>query len=214
MTHNIADIRNDYIKHVLNKESTSDNPIIQFKNWFDEALKAEVTEVNAMTLSTVNKENRPSARIMLLKGIEEEQFIFYTNYQSDKGNQMEENPFVALTFFWPELERQVRIEGKIEKVSPEVSSAYFQSRPKDSQIGALASPQSTPIANRKILEERVTNLTKAYKNKSIERPTQWGGYAVTPDRIEFWQGRANRLHDRVQYSLKENNKWTKIRLAP
>lgn len=214
MTHNIADIRNDYIKHVLNKESTSDNPIIQFKNWFDEALKAEVTEVNAMTLSTVNKENRPSARIMLLKGIEEEQFIFYTNYQSDKGNQMEENPFVALTFFWPELERQVRIEGKIEKVSPEVSSAYFQSRPKDSQIGAIASPQSTPIANRKILEERVINLTEVYKNKSIERPAQWGGYAVTPDRIEFWQGRANRLHDRVQYSLKENNKWTKVRLAP
>ncbi|MDH5366269.1 MAG: pyridoxamine 5'-phosphate oxidase [Cyclobacteriaceae bacterium] len=214
MTHNIADIRNDYIKHVLNIESTSDNPIQQFKEWFDEALKAEVTEVNAMILSTVNKENRPSARVMLLKGIEEGQFIFYTNYQSDKGNQMEENPFVALTFFWPQLERQVRIEGKINKVSPEVSTSYFKSRPKDSQIGALASPQSTPIANRKILEERVTNLTNKYKNKPIERPAQWGGYAVTANQVEFWQGRANRLHDRVQYTLDENSKWTKVRLAP
>ncbi|MDH5475766.1 MAG: pyridoxamine 5'-phosphate oxidase [Cyclobacteriaceae bacterium] len=213
MNHNIADIRNDYIKHILTVDSTADHPVTQFSTWFDEALKAKVEEVNAMTLSTINLDNRPTARIMLLKGIENEQFIFYTNYQSNKGKGIEKNPYVALTFFWPELERQVRIEGRVEKVAPEVSTTYFKSRPVGSQIGALASPQSAEIANRAILEERVKNLTKKYADKSIERPAQWGGYAVTPDRMEFWQGRASRLHDRVQYTLADN-KWTKVRLAP
>lgn len=215
MNTNIADIRKDYIKNELSKKNTSNDPIAQFKKWFDEALKSDVAEVNAMTLSTVTKYNRPTGRIVLLKGIEDNRFVFYTNYQSDKGKELDNNPFAGLTFFWNELERQVRIDGKVERVAPEVSTAYFQSRPRESQIGAYTSPQSTPIANRQVLEERFTKLTKEFEGKeTIERPMQWGGYAVIPDRIEFWQGRPSRLHDRVLYTLNDKGDWDKVRLAP
>lgn len=210
----IADIRQDYIKHALSKESTAANPIEQFNIWFNEAMEAEVKEVNSMTLSTVSDLNRPSSRIVLLKGVEEGQFIFYTNYQSNKGRQIESNPYVSLNFFWHELERQVCIEGKAVKVDTKTSSSYFESRPRASQIGAHTSPQSTPVTNRTILEERFAKLTQEFGDAPIERPAQWGGYAVFANKLEFWQGRASRLHDRILYSLDEDNQWSKVRLAP
>jgi len=214
MSSKIAEIREEYLKNILSKSSTSTDPFDQFKIWFDEALKAEVPEVNAMMLSTVTSENRPTARVVLLKGLENGKFIFYTNYQSDKGQQIEKNPNVALTFFWPALERQVRIEGVARKVSTEISTEYFLSRPRGSQIGAHVSPQSTPVANRTILEERALKITKKFEGKAITKPAQWGGYAVDASLFEFWQGRANRLHDRIGYSLNKKNEWDKIRLAP
>lgn len=180
---NIADIRKDYIKHALSKDSTLANPIDQFQIWFDEALNADVAEVNAMVLSTVSKSNRPSSRIMLLKGVENRQFVFYTNYQSSKGQDMENNPFVSLNFFWAELERQVRIEGRISKVTEKISTDYFQSRPRGSQIGAHASPQSTPIADRTILEERAAHLKDKFGDEPIKKPAQWGGYSLEADQI-------------------------------
>ena len=197
---NIADIRTDYIKHQLNKEEVLDNPIDQFSLWFKEALTAEVSEVNAMTLSTVKLDNRPTSRIVLLKGVESGQFIFYTNYLSNKGKEIAANPYGALTFFWGELERQVRIEGKIALVSKKQSDQYFNSRPRGSQISAATSPQSAIIDNRQILEERATSIENKYASKEVTRPSQWGGYALIPDYLEFWQGRANRLHDRIVYS--------------
>lgn len=210
----IADIRTDYIRHKLNKEEALDNPVEQFSEWFKESLKAEVSEVNAMNLATVKSDNRPSSRIVLLKGIEKGQFLFYSNYLSNKGKELANNPYAALTFFWWELERQVRIEGKITLVSPEQSDQYFNSRPRGSQISAATSPQSAVIDNREILEERSANIEKKYANKEVKRPSQWGGYALIPDYIEFWQGRANRLHDRIAYKLEEDQTWSKNRLAP
>ena len=214
MVTKIADIRNEYIKNSLTKKSVAKDPIEQFNIWIKEALEARVSEVNAMTLSTVTLENRPSGRIVLLKGVENDQFLFYTNYQSNKGKELDSNPYASLTFFWAELERQVRIEGKVKRVAPEVSDSYFYSRPIGSQIGAVTSPQSTPIDNREILEERAMKLSKKYQNQTIQRPAQWGGYGVIPDRVEFWQGRANRLHDRILYTLNDKNEWSTIRLAP
>jgi pyridoxamine 5'-phosphate oxidase len=188
--------------------------MLQFEKWLQEALQAKVMEPNAMNLATVNSEGRPSARIVLLKGIENQQFTFFTNYQSLKGRELEDNPACALTFFWPELERQVRIEGTAQRVSPDVSEAYFQSRPRTSQIGAWSSPQSSIIDNRKILEERVKQIEQKFSGKDVlPRPHQWGGYAVSPLLIEFWQGRASRLHDRLQF-MKEDSVWKIFRLAP
>lgn len=214
MTPNIADIRNEYIKHNLNKDCVEKHPVDQFKLWFKEAMKANVSEVNAMTLSTVTIDNKPTGRIVLLKGVDNGRFIFYTNYRSQKGIELDANPFASLTIFWAELERQVRIEGKVERVSSEISDAYFSSRPKGSQIGAVTSPQSTPIANREILEKRALQIEEQYKNTPVPRPAQWGGYGVIPRRIEFWQGRASRLHDRIVYELNENQEWNTVRLAP
>ena len=211
---NIAAIRTDYIKHQLNKEEVLDNPMDQFSIWFKESLSAKVMEVNAMTLSTVKANNRPSSRIVLLKGIEAGKFLFYSNYLSNKGKELAENPYGALTFFWSKLERQVRIEGKIGLVSPEQSDQYFNSRPRGSQISAATSPQSAVIDNREILEQRSTDIEKKFENKEITRPSQWGGYALVPDYVEFWQGRANRLHDRIVYQIGDDQRWTKNRLAP
>lgn len=211
---NIADIRTDYIKHQLTKEATLDNPVEQFSAWFKEAQSAEVHEVNAMNLATVKSDNRPSSRIVLLKGIEDGKFLFYTNYLSNKGKELAANPYAALTFFWKELERQVRIEGKITFVSKEQSDQYFGSRPRGSQISAATSPQSAAIDNRQILEERAAQIESKYASKEVTRPSQWGGYALIPDYIEFWQGRANRLHDRITYQLEEDQSWSKLRLAP
>jgi len=212
--HKIADIRKDYSKASLDTDTVASNPIQQFIKWFDEALKAEVDEPNAMSLATVNKDNHPSCRIVLLKGVELEQFVFFTNYQSNKGQALEDNPFCALTFFWPELERQVRVEGKASRVDESRSEAYFQSRPLGSQVGAWASPQSLAIENREILEARVKQIEKKFEGRSVlPKPKQWGGYQVDPTMIEFWQGRQSRLHDRIVF-MKLGGKWKLSRLAP
>lgn len=210
----LADIRNEYSKASLQVHAVAKDPIKQFNLWFDEALKAEVVEVNAMSLATINQQNRPSCRIVLLKGVENNKFCFYTNYQSSKGKDLDVNPACALTFFWPELERQVRIEGTAKRLDESISDAYFQSRPRGSQIGAWSSPQSSIIASSAILQERVNSIETRFENQNpLPRPKQWGGYQVDPLTVEFWQGRPNRLHDRVLYSLIENE-WKINLLAP
>jgi pyridoxamine 5'-phosphate oxidase len=210
----ISEIRKEYTMASLELKTIDKNPIAQFEKWFKEALQAEVLEPNAMTLSTVTEAGRPTARVVLLKGIEKNKFSFYTNYQSKKGKELEHNPACALTFFWPELERQVRIEGASERLETAVSEAYFQSRPRGSQVGAWASPQSSIIKDREILEARVKEIEKRFEGKEIlPKPHQWGGYAVEPFEIEFWQGRASRLHDRIVY-YKNEGEWVMHRLAP
>ena len=210
----LAELRKEYSKETLEVSSVSKDPIHQFEKWFDEALRTEVAEPNAMTLSTVTESGRPSARIVLLKGIENGKFLFSTNHQSQKGKELESNPACALTFFWPELERQVRIEGVSTRVDSAIAEKYFQSRPRGSQIGAWASPQSSVISDRSLLEERVKELEKKFKDQElIPKPHQWGGYAVEPFEIEFWQGRPNRLHDRIAFYKAEDG-WTLRRLAP
>ena len=212
--HSLAEIRKEYSKATLDFTNVASDPIHQFTKWFDEAINAKVLEPNAMSLATVSNDNRPSCRIVLLKGIEENRFLFYTNYQSHKGKELENNPVCALTFFWPELERQVRIEGVAGRVGENQSMEYFQSRPLGAQISAWASPQSSIIENRTILEERVKQIEKRFEgNKVLPRPHQWGGYAVEPHMIEFWQGRENRLHDRLEYMRVEGS-WKIHRLAP
>ncbi|MES2371948.1 MAG: pyridoxamine 5'-phosphate oxidase [Bacteroidota bacterium] len=213
MQRSISDIRTDYKLRSLNESDVSADPIAQFTNWWDEAVNSKIDEVNAMTLATVNNEGRPSARIVLLKGFDEKGFVFFTNYQSKKGKELEDNPHGALVFFWKELERQVRIEGGIEKISEEDNDAYYQSRPAGSRIGAWASPQSEVIEGREILENNFKALEKKFESGSIPRPGHWGGYILRPSMIEFWQGRSSRLHDRIQYSLKEKG-WVIERLAP
>lgn len=202
------------MKGKLDIDLAASNPIDQFTTWFNEAITAKVMEPNALTLSTVSERGRPAARIVLLKGVEDGKFIFFTNYQSRKGRELEKNPACALTFFWPELERQVRIEGLCERISAHASEVYFQSRPRGSQVGAWASPQSSIIQDRKILEQRVLEIEKKFEKISVlPKPHQWGGYAVVPTEIEFWQGRPSRLHDRIVYILTEKS-WAKHRLAP
>ncbi len=210
----LADLRKEYSRGTLDENTVAKHPLVQFEKWFHEASQSEIPEPSAMNLATVSEKGLPSSRIVLLKGIENGCFVFYTNYQSRKGTQLEESPICALNFFWPELERQVRIEGATTRVAEDVSTAYFQSRPKESQIGAWASPQSTAIANRKILEERVKEIEKRFEGQpALPKPKQWGGFQVDPHWIEFWQGRQNRLHDRILYS-KNDNGWTITRLAP
>ncbi len=213
MNKNIADIRKDYSLHSLNESDVASNPIEQFNRWWNEALVSEIIEVNAMTLATSTKEGKPSARIVLLKGFDERGFIFFTNYESKKGKALAENPHAALGFFWKEIERQIRIEGVTEKISVAESDAYFFSRPEGSRIGAWASPQSEIIKNRAMLEENVQRFSGEFKN-SIPRPPHWGGYRVMPELIEFWQGRTNRLHDRIQYTKTRDGSWKVDRLAP
>ena len=210
----IANIRTEYTKATLDIDSVHHNPIEQFGQWFNEALAAQVPEPTAMHLSTVNEHGCPSGRIVLLKGVENSRFVFYTNYQSRKGKDMDANPACSLTFFWPELERQVRIEGIVLRISSTRSDEYFQSRPRTSQIGAWTSPQSTIIDNRFILEERMKQVEKRFEGQDpLPRPQQWGGYEVEPMLIEFWQGRPNRLHDRILY-VWVDNEWKIRRIAP
>jgi len=210
----IADIRKDYSKSTLEIDSINKDPILQFGLWFDEAQASQVSEPNALTLSTVSENGRPSARIVLLKGVESGKFIFYTNYQSAKGKELEQNPACALTFFWPELERQVRIEGFASRTDITSSEKYFQSRPRESQVGAWASPQSAIISGREILESRADEIRKKFEGvEKLPKPNQWGGFEVDPVQIEFWQGRPNRLHDRIVF-LKVDGKWQAHRLAP
>ncbi|GJM60770.1 pyridoxine/pyridoxamine 5'-phosphate oxidase [Persicobacter diffluens] len=209
---NIADIRQDYSKKELSVEECHAHPIRQFNQWFDEAIKAEVMEPNAMTVSSATAEGRPSARTVLLKGIENDAFVFYTNYNSRKGQQLSNNQFAALTFFWPELERQVNIEGSVVKMPEEVSDQYFASRPYKSRVGAWASEQSQEIDSKAVVMGRFAKYAAKFITH-VPRPPHWGGFGIIPDRIEFWQGRPSRLHDRVLYVL-ENGHWNKKRLAP
>ena len=210
----LSDIRKEYTKDSLDQSSINKNPIAQFEKWFQEAIKAEALEPNALTLSTITETLKPSARIVLLKGIEENKFLFYTNYQSQKGKELDANPACALTFFWPELERQVRVEGICSRVDEKVSETYFKSRPRTSQIGAWASPQSSLIKSRSLLDERAKEIETRFKDQPVlPKPHQWGGYAVEPLELEFWQGRPSRLHDRIVY-YKTDNIWSIHRLAP
>ncbi|MEO0470858.1 MAG: pyridoxamine 5'-phosphate oxidase [Bacteroidota bacterium] len=209
----VSDIRVDYLQGSLERADLQDDPILQFEQWFQAAVKAEVNEPNAMSLGTV-KNGQPSIRIVLLKGFDERGFVFYTNYNSRKGQEIAANTKAALTFFWPELERQIRIEGEFAKVSVEESDAYYNQRGKGSRIGAWASPQSEVIDGREALEEKVAELSQQYaETDEVPRPTHWGGYRVKPHYIEFWQGRKSRLHDRFAYR-KSGNAWTIDRLAP
>ena len=210
---NIADIRKDYKMQTLLETDVAADPIVQFDKWWDDAIKSQLDEVNAMTLATADANAVPAARIVLLKGYDKNGFVFFTNYQSNKGNQMAQNPHVCLIFFWAALERQVRINGTVEKISAAESDAYFLSRPAGSRIGAWASPQSTVIAKREVIEDRSKQFEEQFSDGNIPRPPHWGGYIVKPGQIEFWQGRPSRLHDRIQYSL-HNGNWSIERLAP
>jgi pyridoxamine 5'-phosphate oxidase len=210
----IANIRSDYKLKSLSEEDTAPHAIEQFSIWWGEARNSHLHEVNAMTLATADNNGTPSARIVLLKGYDHRGFIFFTNYNSAKGNELAENPKAALLFFWKELERQVRIDGTVEKVSAIESDIYFKSRPVGSKIGAWASPQSTVIENRKIIENNFSKFEEQFGTNNIPRPEHWGGYVVKPTKIEFWQGRSSRLHDRIQYTLQTNGSWNRERLAP
>ena len=208
----IADIRKDYkLKSLVEKDAAPD-ALKQFEHWWNEAVESKVEEVNAMTLATI-ADGKPSARIVLLKGFKKEGFIFFTNYNSRKGKELQNNAHAALVFFWKELERQIRIEGVVEKLSNEESDAYFTIRPEQSRIGAWSSPQSEVIKSREILEENFIKYQQLFTDGSIIRPPHWGGYIVKPSTIEFWQGRPNRLHDRLQYTSINGN-WKIERLAP
>ena len=213
MKNEIADLRKDYRLQTLNEEDVATDAIEQFTRWWNEAVASDIDEVNAMTLATITPEDMPSARIVLLKSYDERGFVFFTNYNSNKGKALAAHPKAALVFFWKELERQVRIQGSVEKVSDKESDEYFNSRPVGSRIGAWSSPQSEVIESRHILEDNVEKYTNEMK-EGIARPSHWGGYRVVPAVIEFWQGRSNRLHDRIQYKKQEDNSWKTARLAP
>lgn len=210
---NLSQLRQDYQKHSLSEKDVDDNPVSFFQKWMQQAIEVQEEEPNAMVLATVGADGYPSARLVLLKGIENNAFVFYTNYESNKGLQLLQHPKAALVFHWRALERQVRIEGDVTKVSVETSKKYFDSRPEDSRIGAIVSPQSREIPNREWLEQRFLEEKEKYKHTEIVLPNHWGGFQLKPKRIEFWQGRSNRLHDRILFELK-GDEWTKKRLAP
>lgn len=213
MSKDLSFLRKDYASATLDDERAGGDPIALFARWFDEAVERSPDRADAMTLATVGEDGRPSARIVLLKGFDERGFVFYTNYESRKGRELAAAPVAALTFFWPELERQVRIEGDVEKITPEESDAYFASRPFGSRVGAVASHQSEVIASRDGLEARVRELESRYADGDVPRPDFWGGYRVAPVAIEFWQGRASRLHDRLRFR-REAGIWARERLSP
>ncbi len=210
----VADLRKEYTFQGLSETEVHPNPFEQFKTWFNQALAAQLPEPNAMTIASATTDGKPYARIVLLKDYDERGFVFYTNYESHKGQQLVQNPWGAIAFWWTQLERQVRIEGRVEKVSELESDEYFQSRPKGSQLGAWASNQSQVIDSREVLERRLEQLKEEYENKQVPRPPHWGGFRVIPDEIEFWQGRPSRLHDRLLYRRSEDGTWKIQRLAP
>ena len=215
MDSSIADLRQNYTLAGLSEADLDSNPIQQFNLWFEQALAADLIEPNAMTLATATADGKPSARIVLLKGVSERGFVFYTNYDSQKGRQLIANPYAALVFHWDKLERQIRIEGKVEKLSSAESLEYFHSRPKASQLGAWTSNQSQVIANREVLEQKLASLQAQHSDEAtIPLPEHWGGFRVVPNRLEFWQGRPSRLHDRLLYDLEADGSWSISRLAP
>jgi len=214
MPGSIAEIRKNYSQKSLMENEMESDAILQFAKWWNEALTAGIDEVNAMTLATASIEAVPSARIVLLKEFSEKGFIFFTNYNSYKGQQLAENPKACLVFFWKEMERQIRITGLVMKIDAAESDSYFHSRPQESQIGAIASPQSQVIESRQWLDQHYSELKSNLKEGNIQRPQHWGGYIVRPVVIEFWQGRPGRLHDRIQYTLEDDGTWKKERLAP
>ena len=198
----------------LDEKLVDPNPVNQFQRWLDEAIAAHIPLPEAMTLATATADGKPSARLVLLKRVDENGFVFFTNYQSDKARDLDNNPFAALVFYWPHFERQVRVEGQVQRTSDAESREYFQTRPRESQIGALASPQSEVISGREMLEQRAAELEQLYRDRTIECPAHWGGYRLLPERIEFWKGRVGRLHDRILYELQGDGSWTIKRLAP
>ena len=198
----------------LNENEIERDPIRQFQLWYDDAIAAGLPMPDAMSLSTVTPDGRPTARMVLLKQVDAEGFVFFTNYNSNKAKQLEINPYAALVFHWTQLERQVRVEGKVSKTPAEESSAYFKTRPRESQIGAWASPQSEVVSAREVLEQRAQELAEQYCDREIDCPAHWGGFRLAPDRIEFWKGRVGRLHDRILYELQPDESWTIKRLAP
>lgn len=210
----ISAMRKVYQLKTFSEKEADSNPIKQFTTWWHDAIETKVEEPNAMALATCSASKKPSVRVVLLKGIQEDGFIFFTNYLSRKGEEISENPFVSLLFFWKELERQVRVEGKIKKISDKESDEYFFQRPRESRIGAWASPQSKVIESREYLERKVEKYNAKFDDQNIPRPEFWGGYIVEPTNIEFWQGGPGRLHDRLQYHLTEKNTWKIERLAP
>jgi pyridoxamine 5'-phosphate oxidase len=209
----IADLRRDYSRASLTEDDLADDPIQQFSTWFGQALAAEIPDANAMCLTTVSPEHRPSSRIVLIKNIDARGFTWFTNYASRKGQDLETNPYAALLFHWIELERQVRIEGRVERVTTAESDEYFNSRPLLSRLAAVASAQSAPIADRAALEQQLLDAGNTYGEHPV-RPPHWGGYRLIPDRMEFWQGRRSRLHDRIVYTLLADGGWQRQRLQP
>jgi pyridoxamine 5'-phosphate oxidase len=214
MNRDIASIRRDYQMASLEEETAAAAPMDQFERWWEEAIASNIDEVNAFVLSTVKAGGVPNSRVVLLKGYTPAGFIFFTNYQSAKGQDIESHPVAAMNFFWKELERQVRITGHIEKISRADSEEYFHSRPVGSQVGAWSSPQSRIIPDRDFLEDLVAEHTEKFKEGIIPLPPDWGGYIIKPTELEFWQGRSSRLHDRIQYTLHADGHWVKVRLAP
>ncbi len=206
-------LRKEYAEAGFDETMAGHDPFLLFSQWFDQALQSELPEPNAMTLATSDHQGKPSARVVLLKELDNSGFVFYTNYQSRKAQELDMNPHAALVFLWLELQRQVRVEGYVERVGPAESDAYFALRPRDSQIGALASPQSQPVPSARFLEEKFLELKSRFENQTIPRPQHWGGYRLIPMRWEFWQGRMNRLHDRIAY-VRQDDKWQLVRLAP
>jgi pyridoxamine 5'-phosphate oxidase len=210
----ISERRKDYSLFDLREDEVDPDAIRQFERWFDEATKADIPEPDAMTLATATPNGRPSARIVLLRGLDDRGFAFFTNYDSRKGRELDANPYAALVFFWHALERQVRVEGRVQRLSADESDHYFLSRPASSRIGAWASPQSEVITSRELLENRCQKLEKDFENGTIPRPTNWGGFRLVPETIEFWQGRPSRLHDRLRYTRRAQSEWLIERLAP
>ena len=207
-------LRQEYLAHGLNRRDLDPDPIRQFSTWFTAAIEAAIPDVNAMSLATATRDGRPTVRIVLLKGFNEQGFVFYTNYASEKGRQLDENPRAALGIYWVQLERQIRIEGTVEKTSREDSLHYFHSRPIGSQLSAWASHQSQQVDARRILEARLAEMSERFAGQDVPLPPHWGGYVVRPAMIEFWQGRPNRLHDRFRYTRAEDGSWPITRLAP
>jgi pyridoxamine 5'-phosphate oxidase len=214
MASDIAALRKEYTLNALTENDVEATPIDQFTRWWNQALESNIDEVNAMTLSTLNEQLIPESRIVLLKGYSPKGFVFFTNYQSDKGTQLQHNGNCSLLFFWKELERQVRIRGKAEKISETDSDAYFNSRPEGSKIGAWASPQSKVVESQQWLHQNFEKIKSSYTSTPIPRPPHWGGFIVIPECVEFWQGRPSRMHDRIRYSLLQNDAWKIERLAP